>query len=611
MKIERNYSIDALRFIFILLICTMHYNWRFFPQAYLAVEGCFIISGLLLALNYEAYQKESVFIIIKRKLLRLYPIYVCMILLYCILFREYQIAKIIDNLFFLCVFSRDGGSTFMCVPYWYIMVYVWLSLLIILIMKNMDKKRGVYLIFFIVMVLYMALRNKYDYTNITYEHSLGFIPISFVRGLIGMGLGYILGMWYLDDGQRQIEKVSGKFFDVIVWGCILLIFYIFRHDVTAKYDFIIEIPVIMLLCSFLRKQKKCFLIALLDFIGRLKICSLGLAVYLVHPVIVKCFQKYEINSNKVNLLFYFGIVMLIAVCLVLLENKIIDIFGSAREDAHPNEYVISKNIENQRKKTEEYIKEAIIEEKTVSNTVIIDVDNVTIRFNLATQKVDNLKEYFVKLIKHELMFQEFFAVKNVSFQIKKGEAWGIIGVNGSGKSTILKAISGILKPYQGTVSVCGTIAPLLELGAGFDGNLTARENIILNGCVLGYTEEFMKIHFNEIVDFAELWDFLDSPVKNFSSGMSARLGFAIATVVCPDILIVDEVLSVGDIRFREKCERKIKEMLESKTTLLYVSHSISEVKRLCSKAVWLDKGIMLMSGDADEVCNAYLDKMKA
>lgn len=243
--------------------------------------------------------------------------------------------------------------------------------------------------------------------------------------------------------------------------------------------------------------------------------------------------------------------------------------------------------------------------------VIIDVENVTIRFNLASQKVDNLKEYCLKLIKRELMFQEFFAVKNVSFQVKRGEACGIIGVNGSGKSTILKVISGILKPYSGKVTVNGTIAPLLELGAGFDENLTARENIILNGCVLGYSEAFMKEHFDEIVDFAELWDFLDSPIKNFSSGMSARLGFAIATIVHPDILIVDEVLAVGDIKFRVKCERRIKEMLEGKTTLLYVSHSIAEVKRLCKKAVWLDKGNMVMCGEVNDVCDAYLKKIEA
>ena len=178
--------------------------------------------------------------------------------------------------------------------------------------------------------------------------------------------------------------------------------------------------------------------------------------------------------------------------------------------------------------------------------VMIDVDHVTIRFNLANQKVDNLKEYFIKLIKRELMFQEFLAVKDVSFQVRQGEAWGLIGTNGSGKSTMLKAISGILKPYKGTISVNGSVAPLIELGAGFDQEMTARENIFLNGCVLGHSEQFMREHFDEIVDFAEIHNFLDSPLKNYSSGMRARLGFSIATMVKPDILIVDEILAVGD-----------------------------------------------------------------
>ena len=217
--------------------------------------------------------------------------------------------------------------------------------------------------------------------------------------------------------------------------------------------------------------------------------------------------------------------------------------------------------------------------------IMIDVDHVTIRFNKANQKVDNLKEYVVKLIKRELLFQEFLAVKDVSFQVKAGEAWGLIGTNGSGKSTMLKAISGILKPYQGSITVNGRVAPLIELGAGFDQELTARENIYLNGCVLGHTEKFMREHFDEIVDFAELHDFLDSPLKNFSSGMRARLGFSIATMVKPDILIVDEILAVGDYKFRKKCEQRMSDMLSGGTTLLYVSHSIDEVKRLCDHAL--------------------------
>ena len=244
------------------------------------------------------------------------------------------------------------------------------------------------------------------------------------------------------------------------------------------------------------------------------------------------------------------------------------------------------------------------------NKVMIDVDHVTIRFNLSSQKIDNLKEYFVKLLKRELLFQEFLAVKDVSFQVKKGEAWGLIGTNGSGKSTMLKAISGILKPYQGSISVNGSVAPLIELGAGFDQEMTARENIFLNGCVLGHTEKFMQEHFDEIVEFAEVEKFLDSPLKNYSSGMKARLGFAIATMVKPEILIVDEILAVGDYKFRQKCEKRMNEMLGGGTTLLYVSHNIDEVRRLCDHALWIEKGVARMQGEANEVCDAYMKEMK-
>ena len=238
--------------------------------------------------------------------------------------------------------------------------------------------------------------------------------------------------------------------------------------------------------------------------------------------------------------------------------------------------------------------------------IMVDVNHVTIRFNLANQKVDNLKEYCIRMIKKELMFQEFLAVKDVSFQIRRGEAWGIIGSNGSGKSTLLKAISGIIKPYRGKSTVNGSIAPLIELGAGFDGNLTARENIFLNGCILGHTDKYMKEHFDEIVDFAGLWDFLDSPIKNYSSGMKARLGFSVATSVRPDLLIVDEILSVGDMKFKKKCQERITEMLNSGTTLIYVSHSMTEIEKLCQHVVWLEKGNMMMCGNTEEVCQAYL-----
>ncbi len=241
---------------------------------------------------------------------------------------------------------------------------------------------------------------------------------------------------------------------------------------------------------------------------------------------------------------------------------------------------------------------------------VIEVDNVTIRFNKASEKVDNLKEYVIKLVKKELMFQEFLAVKDVSFKVKKGEAWALIGSNGSGKSTLLKAISGILKPYKGSITVKGEIAPLIELGAGFDANLTARENIYLNGTVLGHSKKYMNEHFDEIVDFAELWDFLDSPIKNFSSGMSARLGFAIATIVRPDILIVDEILAVGDYMFKQKCMERMDEMLANGTTLMFVSHSTEQVKELCDHAVWLDHGVARMVGDVDTVCDAYMNQNK-
>jgi len=244
-----------------------------------------------------------------------------------------------------------------------------------------------------------------------------------------------------------------------------------------------------------------------------------------------------------------------------------------------------------------------MEEKTV-----IDVCGVTVRFNMAGQQVNNLKEYIIKMVKRELMFQEFLALQDVSFRVRQGESWGIVGVNGSGKSTLLKLICGILRPFRGSIRVDGSIAPLIELGAGFDEELTARENVILNGTLMGYSEQFMKSRFEEIIDFAELWDFLDMPIKNYSSGMSARLGFAVATMVRPDILICDEVLAVGDYKFQQKCEKRMQEMLDGGTTLLYVSHETASVRKICSHALWLEKGRVVMSGDSRAVCDAYLDE---
>lgn len=236
---------------------------------------------------------------------------------------------------------------------------------------------------------------------------------------------------------------------------------------------------------------------------------------------------------------------------------------------------------------------------------IIDVNKVFMRFNLAEEKTDSIKEYFVKLVSGKLHFNEFYALKNVSFQVRPGEAVALIGKNGSGKSTMLKILAGVLYPSAGTVKVNGTIAPLIELGAGFDLELTAEENIYMNGAILGHDRKFMDQHFQEIVDFSELGEFIHVPLKNFSSGMIARLGFSIATIVRADILIVDEVLAVGDFRFQEKCHRKIAQLLEGGTTLLFVSHNAAQVKALCPKAIWLDHGQVMAFGATEEVYRMY------
>lgn len=235
----------------------------------------------------------------------------------------------------------------------------------------------------------------------------------------------------------------------------------------------------------------------------------------------------------------------------------------------------------------------------------IVAENISMHFNIASERLESLKEYFIKLIKRQLFFKDFVAVNNVSFKIKKGEVFGIVGTNGSGKSTTLKMISGILKPTSGKITINGNIAPLIELGAGFDGELTARENIYLNGAVLGYSKKYIDEHFDQIVDFAELRDFLDMPIKNYSSGMVARIAFAIATVITPDILIVDEILSVGDFLFQEKCERRINELMEGGTTIVIVSHTIAQIERLCDRVMWIEKGNLKMLGETNEVCQAY------
>lgn len=236
---------------------------------------------------------------------------------------------------------------------------------------------------------------------------------------------------------------------------------------------------------------------------------------------------------------------------------------------------------------------------------IIKVDNVSIKFNLSTERFDTFKEYVIKSLKNQVSYEEFWALKNVSFEVYRGDSLGLVGLNGSGKSTMLKTIAGVLKPTEGKVTVNGGVAPLIELGAGFDLDLTARENVYLNGAILGHSREVMEQHYEDIVEFSELREFMDVPVKNYSSGMVSRLAFAIATIGTPDILIVDEVLSVGDFRFQKKCEERIHAMMDKGTTILFVSHSIDQVKSICNKIVWLEKGHMKRFGNAEEICEEY------
>ncbi len=238
---------------------------------------------------------------------------------------------------------------------------------------------------------------------------------------------------------------------------------------------------------------------------------------------------------------------------------------------------------------------------------IIEVKNVSMMFNRSSEKIDSIKEYFVRLMKHQLMFEEFWALKDVNLTIEKGDSVGIVGLNGSGKSTLLKIIAGVMKPTKGTVKVCGSVAPMIELGAGFDMDLSARENIYLNGAVLGYSRNEMNQKAESILDFAELWEFVDVPLKNYSSGMVARLGFSIATAHTPDVLIVDEVLGVGDYKFQEKCEKRIHEIVETGATVLFVSHSIKQVEKLCKHVLWLEKGRQVMYGDMTDVCQKYME----
>ena len=235
----------------------------------------------------------------------------------------------------------------------------------------------------------------------------------------------------------------------------------------------------------------------------------------------------------------------------------------------------------------------------------IVVEDVSMKFNLSKEKVDSLKEYIIKSIKREINYNEFWALKDVSFTVEKGDRVGILGLNGAGKSTLLKVIAGVFKPTEGSVTKYGKVAPLLELGAGFDPQYTGKENIYLYGAVLGYSKEFIDEKYDEIVEFSELGNFIDVPIKNYSSGMKSRLGFSIATVVSPKILILDEVLSVGDAKFRKKSEKKVLNMFDAGVTVLFVSHSLAQVKRLCNKAMILDKGKLVAYGDIDEIAERY------
>lgn len=236
---------------------------------------------------------------------------------------------------------------------------------------------------------------------------------------------------------------------------------------------------------------------------------------------------------------------------------------------------------------------------------IIAAKDISIRFRLANDRVDTLKEYFVAIVKRRLKYRDFWALQDVSFSLCKGDVLGIIGDNGAGKSTLLKVISGIMKPTRGEITVNGNVAPMLELGSGFDHNLSGGENIYLNGAILGYSEEFLNEKYDEIVEFSELGDFINQPLRNYSSGMIMRLAFSIATLVDPDILIVDEILSVGDASFREKSERRMKEMMSGGTTVLFVSHSLPQIRQMCNKVLWLDHGRAVAFGSTKEICDQY------
>jgi ABC-2 type transport system ATP-binding protein/lipopolysaccharide transport system ATP-binding protein len=235
----------------------------------------------------------------------------------------------------------------------------------------------------------------------------------------------------------------------------------------------------------------------------------------------------------------------------------------------------------------------------------IEVKDVTMRFHMNNDKIMSLKEFATAKLRGKIKYEDFTALDNVSFNVRKGETLGLIGRNGAGKSTILKVISGILRPTEGEVISRGNIVPMLELGSGFDMDLTGKENIFLNGAILGYSEEFLNSKYDEILEFSELGDFINNPIRNYSSGMLARLAFSVATVVKPEILIVDEILSVGDAAFQEKSRARMMELMGGGTTVLFVSHSLDQIREMCNHVVWLEHGRMKMFGETDEVCDAY------
>ncbi len=240
-----------------------------------------------------------------------------------------------------------------------------------------------------------------------------------------------------------------------------------------------------------------------------------------------------------------------------------------------------------------------------NNDIILKVDDVSMRFRMANDRVTSIKEMTTLLLKRKVEFKDFWALKNVSFEVKKGEVIGLIGRNGAGKSTTLKIISGILKPTTGSVYRGGRIVPMLELGSGFDYDLTGRENIFLNGAILGYSKEYLKSKYDEILAFSELGEFINIPIRNYSSGMLMRLAFSIATVVNPEILIVDEILSVGDENFQRKSYARMMELMNGGTTVLFVSHNLDQIRSMCNRVVWLDNHTIKMVGDVKEVCDAY------